>query len=211
MFVRERPSSIYMASKPVDRYAYRVQLARQHFAKRGRILDVGCGDGAWARWISDAIPGLEPHGVDVLDGCTHEIAFATYDGARLPYPDDHFDAAVVFSVLHHALSPVALVKEIARVLAIGARVIVIEDIASSRLQTWFTRLSDLYGNRVSNFWRALTGRRKWELTQVPMTYEYRTYADWLATFAAHDLAVLETRSLPMLAIEHGVFVLEKRA
>jgi ubiquinone/menaquinone biosynthesis C-methylase UbiE len=150
------------------------------------VLDVGCGHGGWARWIADALPGLEPHGTDVFDACRYPIAFARYDGGRLPYADSAFDACVAFGMLHHADDPARVVGEISRVCRAGARVIVVEDIAASRLQTWLTRWSDLYENRLRSWWRALTGAARWGHTAVPMTYEYRSYP------------------------EHGVFVLEKR-
>jgi SAM-dependent methyltransferase len=198
------------AAGPPPRYAYRLDLARRHFPTAGRLLDVGCGPGDWAQWIARDLPGLEPHGVDVVDGCTADIRFQVYDGRRLPYPDGHFDAIVVFSVLHHADDPEALVSEIGRVSRTGGRLIVVEDMASSRVQTFLTRASDLYGNRVRAFWRAITGARRWAMTRVPMTYRYRSYPDWVATFDAHRLTVIEMISIPKLTIEHGVFVLEKR-
>jgi ubiquinone/menaquinone biosynthesis C-methylase UbiE len=182
---------------------------RRYFPARGRLLDVGCGSGNWAIAVARELPGLEPHGVDVVDGCTAAIAFRVYDGRRLPYDDDYFDAVVVFSVLHHAAVPEKLVAEISRVCRTGARILIVEDIVSSRLQYWLTALSDLHGNRVRSAWRAIGGSYRWAMTRVPMTYQYRSGPAWISTFARCGLSVLETRSIRTLTVEHGVFVLEK--
>lgn len=195
---------------PAPRYAYRLELARKHFPREGHLLDLGCGDGSWARWITDELPGLDAHGVDVLDGCTSDIAFEVYDGRRLPYGDWHFDVVLVLSVLHHARDPEGLVSEISRVSRSGAKVLVVEDIASSRVQTFLTKVEDLYANRMRNFWRALTGTHRWAMTGVPMTYEYRSYPDWVSIFGVRRLALVEMMSIPHFMIEHGVFVFEKQ-
>jgi ubiquinone/menaquinone biosynthesis C-methylase UbiE len=174
------------------------------------LLDVGCGGGGAARSIADAVAAREVHGVDVVDGCTSNIDFRVYDGKRLPYDDSSFDAVLVICVLHHATDPDELVGEISRVCRLGGKVLLVEDIASSKLQTWLTRLSDWYGNRVRNFRRALGGTLRWAMTRVPMTYEYRSYPEWHATFRRHGLHVVELLSIPHQIIEHGVFVLERR-
>jgi ubiquinone/menaquinone biosynthesis C-methylase UbiE len=172
---------------------------------------VGCGAGVWAVRIGAETGATEAHGVDVIDGCTSNIPFRVYDGKVLPYEDGYFDSVLVFCVLHHAEEPAALVSEIARVCRIGGKVLVVEDMASSRLQTFFTLVNDLYGNRVRNFWRALFGSQKWAMTGVPMTYEYKTYPEWWSLFRAHGLCMVDALSIPHQTMEHGVFVLEKRA
>lgn len=200
-----------MEPQRAERYGYRIELARRYFPHRGRLLDVGCGHGGWAHWIANAIPGLEPHGVDVVDACSYPISFATYDGTHLPFTDGQFDACVIFSVLHHTDHPERLVAEVSRVCRSGGRIIVVEDIASSRIQTTLTRIADFYENRLRSWWRALTGRARWGHTEVPLPYQFRSYPAWTAMFTANDLATLELASYPATVVEHGVFVLEKRS
>lgn len=191
-----------------SRYAYRLDLVREYFPKGGRLLDVGCGDGSGARQFAEA-QGMQPVGIDVVDGNAAEIDFQVYDGTTIPFEDGRFDAAIVIHVLHHTADPDRVVAEVARVCRPGARLMIIEDMASSRLQNFFTKASDLWGNRVRNFWRSITGRRKAAMMHVPMTYNIRTYPGWISTFAAHGLRLLHTQSIPHKMIEHGVFMLEK--
>jgi ubiquinone/menaquinone biosynthesis C-methylase UbiE len=198
------------ASEPAPQYKYRLDLARRYFPAHGRLLDVGCGSGDWAASIARELPGLEAHGVDVVAGCTANIIFRQYDGRLLPFSDGHFDAVLVFSVLHHAEVPEDLVSEISRVSRLGARILVVEDIVSSRVQKVLTRIADVYANRVRNVGRALRGTGRWAMARVPMTYQYRSYPEWVSVFDERGLAVLQVSSIPKLMVEHGVFVLEKR-
>ena len=93
----------------------------------GRVLDVGCGVGqvvgALARERVDA------YGVDVSEpNIARAKQFSTncqlYDGRRLPFPDEHFECVGALNVLEHVDEPEAFLKELARVTAIGGRVVV---------------------------------------------------------------------------------------
>ncbi len=53
----------------------------------------------------------------------------------------------------------------------------IEDMASSRLQDVFTKVSDVYGNKIRNFARALVGRSKFELVKIPMKYKVESCSE----------------------------------
>jgi SAM-dependent methyltransferase len=89
------------------------------------VLDLGCGDGHFASVVFDEPldagfdpwwgPLTEAHGRDAY----HVLAQA--EGARMPYPDEHFATVVSNSVLEHIpeLSPV--LAEAARVLQSGGR------------------------------------------------------------------------------------------
>src|SRR3989338_3778226 len=55
----------------------------------GRLLDVGCGDGAFVAYCN--LQGLRAQGVDIADGVDFETdTFA--------YPDNSFDIITMFSV-----------------------------------------------------------------------------------------------------------------
>jgi ubiquinone/menaquinone biosynthesis C-methylase UbiE len=190
------------------KYQYRLDLLDRFFCRKGRILDVGCGTGQGVKQYADRL-GLEPYGIDVVNGNQAPIQFEVYDGLTLPYEDEFFDAVTVVHVLHHAVDPNRLVSEIARVVRRGGRLMIIEDMASSRLQTQLTKASDLYMNKVRNFWLAVTGRRKFDMVRVPMNYEVRSYPQWSELFGGNGLNTLALKSIPHRLIEHGVFILEK--
>ena len=81
------------------------------------ILEIGAGP---SNRTSDHISGLgHLIGVDVseeLKGNRALVGGCVYDGARLPFADDSFDACVSNYVLEHVEDPTAHFKEVRRVL-----------------------------------------------------------------------------------------------
>jgi SAM-dependent methyltransferase len=99
----------------------------------GRILEVGCGTGGLlvaaardrreivgidiaARWLVAARRRLADHGLSV------PLLAASAD--RLPWPDGHFDTVVADSVLEHLDDAAGALREWARVLRPGGRLVV---------------------------------------------------------------------------------------
>jgi len=90
-----------------------------------KILDDGCGNGGLAIAFSETM--AEIFGVDVekkLIDISQEHAsnykvspqFVFYDGKKLPFEDNFFDAAISVSVLEHVSDPINYLREILRVL-----------------------------------------------------------------------------------------------
>ena len=93
-----------------------------------KILDDGCGNGGLA--IAFAEAGAEVFGVDIekelIDIAQKHSAiykvfpkFIFYNGKKLPFEDNFFDAVLSISVLEHVSNPVNYLSEISRVLKFG--------------------------------------------------------------------------------------------
>jgi SAM-dependent methyltransferase len=85
-----------------------VRLAAERFGDVSRldVLDLGCGLGAYHSGLEGVFHEL--HGLDVsaksveLAAQKHPFAkYASFDGVRMPYPDNHFDMVFTICVMHH--------------------------------------------------------------------------------------------------------------
>ncbi|TXR49365.1 class I SAM-dependent methyltransferase [Phyllobacterium endophyticum] len=97
------------------------------------ILDVGCGVGTYHPLLRGKVGRIS--GIDPSDECIQEakknnpdVNYQTYDGQRLPYENDTFDATYAICVMHHV--PQAdwsrFAAEMARVTKPGGLVILFE-------------------------------------------------------------------------------------
>jgi SAM-dependent methyltransferase len=115
--------------------AYLQDLLRDHHGDIARldVLDVGCGVGNYHALIADRFASLS--GCDVSAACIGQAAlrhpmvdYRHYDGGRLPFDDDSFDAVTTICVMHHvppAQWP-AFAAEMKRVLRPGGLAVVFE-------------------------------------------------------------------------------------
>ncbi len=88
------------------------------------IIDIGSGDGTF---VQIALPGKQVVGIDPIPGDTHEAGrrgvyngLSVASGAALPFPDEHFAAAISNCVLEHVVPLDETLRETARVLRAGA-------------------------------------------------------------------------------------------
>src|ERR1039458_1438910 len=82
-----------------------------------RVLDVGCGDGLISAVLLSRRPDLSLRGIDVLPRSRTHIPVEMFDGSRIPFDDQSFDAVLFSDVLHHTPHPAALLREARRVAA----------------------------------------------------------------------------------------------
>ncbi len=102
-------------------------LAKLTGCPKGRVLDVGAGSGALAKAL--AAFGHETAMCDCLPAsqwADHDAgAYTQCDlNAGLPYPNGSFDYIICFEVIEHMENPMALCRELKRVLCKGGRLFI---------------------------------------------------------------------------------------
>ena len=112
-----------------ERFALRRDFLLGEVAAGERVLDVGCGEGAFTAAL--AAHGATPVGIDVAAEPLRRAAAAYPDldlrlvGERAPLPFDaqSFDVAWAGEVLEHVVDVVGLLDELHRVLTHGGRLV----------------------------------------------------------------------------------------
>ncbi|MBV9260551.1 MAG: methyltransferase domain-containing protein [Pseudolabrys sp.] len=96
-----------------------------------RWIDIGCGNGAFTELLVERCAPAEVQGVDPSEGqlkfarsrpAARLAKFQIGDAMSLPFPDNHFDAAVMALVLFFVPEPAKGVAEMARVARPGGLV-----------------------------------------------------------------------------------------
>lgn len=140
------------------------------------LLDIGCGDGTIAAKLGQRRDELAVQGVDVLARPAAAIDVSVYDGSRLPFADDSFDAVMLIDVLHHCRTPDELLAEARRV---ARRTIIVKDhTAAGPVGRLVLRVMDWVGNRGHG---------------VSLTYNYWSAQRWQQAWRSHDLVPVATR------------------
>jgi methionine biosynthesis protein MetW len=89
------------------------------FIPAGRILDVGCGNGYFLKWMKEH--GWESFGVEISKTGSQVAAkngIKVFNGEleKAKYPSNYFDVVTVNQVLEHVYSPARVIREASRVL-----------------------------------------------------------------------------------------------
>lgn len=110
-----------------------------------QILDLGAGEGYVGAALQD-MTGADVTLADVVDMNRTSLPHLTYDGVRLPLPEDAVDVVILYFVLHHCEQPDAVLREALRV----ARhdVVVVESVYDSALQHRLLNVLDPLANRL---------------------------------------------------------------
>jgi ubiquinone/menaquinone biosynthesis C-methylase UbiE len=180
-------------------YAHRARWsARQimpHLKATDRVLDVGAGDCRLAARLHEKV-GCAVVPVDVEDFNQTELKLTLFDGQRLPFEDQSFDAVLLVFVLHHAEDAAAVLAEARRVSR--SRIIVLEDVTTS----WWDRMM-------------FRGFHRWLAWSEKISYPHHEYrpAEWTRLARSLGLKERETRiagrTLGPLSCRHIAFAWEK--
>lgn len=136
----------------IDPRIYHVRLVLEHLgdARRGRVLDAGCGKGRFARIISAESPDAEVWGIDIshamLAHVPPPVRVCQAALTELPFADGAFAGAYATESLEHAVEIERAVAELCRVVRPGGRIAIIDKNVEQwgRLETpewerWFDR------------------------------------------------------------------------
>jgi SAM-dependent methyltransferase len=98
-----------------------VRFLRPHLqSMTGGVLDVGCGEMPFRGFLP---AGHRYTGIDIAVaddfGMRRHADVVTFDGLKIPFPDESFDHVLCTEVLEHTEDPVALIGEMHRVLRHG--------------------------------------------------------------------------------------------
>jgi ubiquinone/menaquinone biosynthesis C-methylase UbiE len=116
-------------------------IASLPIAPGDRVLDLACGDGAYAGWLAGRVgPSGVVCAVDLLPAFLDRarartrrqplgkrVQYVNADVERLPFPDDAFDLAWCAQSLYSLPDPVATLRTMRRVVRDGGTVAVLEN------------------------------------------------------------------------------------
>lgn len=106
----------------------RLNIVREHLDFDGkRILDIGCGVGAFVRRLrefSDDVVGTDIDRESVVRGAQELPDLGLAVGEHLPFADETFDVIMLHEVLEHVTDDVETLREASRVLRNDGRVVV---------------------------------------------------------------------------------------
>lgn len=189
-------------------------VAQQLNGVRGRLVDVGCGNGTYLKRFRKELPHLELLGIDLsagmLDGVPGPVAVA--DAVRLPLADGSANVVLAMHMLYHVPDIAATIRELARVTGEGGQLIVSTNSAGDKAELdalWQRAAAEVAGTgrgpvRLSPNWPFSLEKaphflgesfRKVRTTELPSTISLRK-AEPVVTYLASYRAWANDRSLP---------------
>lgn len=184
-----------------------------------RVLDVGCGEGRFSRFLSAR--GASVVGIDPTPGLLAESKrqdpssrVLRASGEALPFANDAFDLVVAYLVLIDIPDFRAGIQEISRVLRPGGQVIVanLNSFTTTNAQAWF---KDVDGRRlhvrVDEYFEERAILLKW--AGIEIFNWHRPMEAYMQAFLGAGLtleAFAEPRPTPEVVAEHPGFAYNLR-
>jgi methionine biosynthesis protein MetW len=136
----------YAGLAPEPRFKEILQICNR--LKGERLLDIGCGDGAFTVLLKEALNAKEavgvevaPEAIDTANARGINAIQLDIDEAPLPFGDAYFDVIYCGEVIEHLFNPDHLLEEIHRVLKPEGTCV----ITTPNLAGWPNRLALLLG------------------------------------------------------------------
>lgn len=109
-----------------------------------KVIDVGCGKGRFLRILNARFPNAQLYGLDIsekmLGFCPKGIKTKCGSILDIKYPDAYFDCIYCVEALEHALRIENAIKEMARILKPGGKIIIIDKnivkLGKLEIETW---------------------------------------------------------------------------
>jgi len=169
MIALEKVHARYVYGKRVSVLA---SIIEQLVPANATVLDLGCGDGLVGQHILQHRDDIKLFGAEVLLRTKTFIPAVSFDGWRLPFETERFDAVMMIDVLHHAQDLPAILLEAAR---ISKKYLIIKDHLVDRFLAKPTlRFMDIVGNIRYG---------------VNLPFGYLSKSDWLKVFQQCDLKI----------------------
>jgi SAM-dependent methyltransferase len=172
-YAHDRAYTEWMARQPLSDFKKYVEALKPRGA--GSVLDVGCGVGQALRILE--AEGSCAFGVEVSRPSVEEAVGAgleaqLYDGRKLPFPDEHFEAVGARNVLEHVEEPESLIEEMVRVTASSGRLVVSSPNFFRVLgfRDYHPRMRGL-GNKLGNLRRLLLKARRARRAPESMAFD----------------------------------------
>ncbi|OQA56122.1 MAG: hypothetical protein BWY42_01162 [Candidatus Omnitrophica bacterium ADurb.Bin277] len=157
-----------------------------------RVLDLGGGWGFYSRPL--ARRGHESVILDVIRPGYQKAPVVLYEGERIPFDDESFDAAILITMLHHVPDPEKLLREVRRVTR--GKVVVVED---------------LFHHGLGRFW-TICRDRLLNMEFMSHPHQFRKHEEWVRSFERQGFKLVRFEKfytwLAGLRILNGLYVLE---
>jgi len=110
---------------------YKYQLAEIERILPGRLIDIGCGPGAFLQLVQESFPGIQLNGLDLSEEMIRQAGKRLADTAvalvgdaeQMPLADSQYQAVTCNMSIHHYPHPQKALNEMYRILEPGGHLL----------------------------------------------------------------------------------------
>jgi len=173
-----------------------INFCKKYLSKKDYVLDIGSGTGWVAKHMRDLL-GVNIICLDVVNEHQTDVPFLMYDGKKIPYEDNTFDAVLLIYTLHHCDDPIEVLKEARRVSK--GKIIIFEDTYTNFFNKLLAKIFDYYSNKKYN-------------PKVKTPFMFKRKEEWLEIFQNLKVRVIAEKNIDgnwRYPVKHIAFVLQK--